>query len=360
MRKRMSWVAAGSLLFSIVAVIAMKPVVKSEAPPFAPPTADFPLSVGGVGLVESNTENIALSSAVPGLVMAVHVRAGDRVQAAQKLFSLDDREWQAELRVRRTELETARRELDRLASLPRPEDVVPVEAQVSEAEAQLEDARVQLRLMESVTDRRAIRQEELERRRHAFQAAQARAAEARAQLARLEAGAWEKDLAVTRARVALAAAHVQRVETEIERRITRAPVDGVVLQSIVRPGQYAAAGAAGPPMMLLGSVEPLHVRVDVDEHDAARVAPGAPAVASPRGNGSLRIPLEFVRFEPYIVPKRSLTGDSIERVDTRVLQVIYRVVPKDQPLFVGQQVDVLIQAAASSGAASTDRKPEAQ
>src|SRR6516225_11269054 len=74
-----------------------------------------------------------------------------------------------------------------------------------------------------------------------------------------------------------------------------------------------------------GSVTPLHVRVDVDEHDAWRVRGGAPAAASPRGNGSIRIPLEFVRFEPYVVPKKSLTGDSTERVDTRVLQIIYRV-----------------------------------
>jgi len=80
--------------------------------------------------------------------------------------------------------------------------------------------------------------------------------------------------------------------------------------------------------MILGSVTPLHVRVDVDEHDAWRVRGGALAAASPRGNGSIRIPLEFVRFEPYVIPKKSLTGDSTERVDTRVLQVIYRV--KDQ------------------------------
>jgi len=52
--------------------------------------------------------------------------------------------------------------------------------------------------------------------------------------------------------------------------------------------------------------------------------------------------LRFVRVEPYVVPKRSLTGDNTERVDTRVLQVIYEVADEDQPLFVGQQVDVFI------------------
>ncbi|MFA6046223.1 MAG: hypothetical protein WC718_14665, partial [Phycisphaerales bacterium] len=94
-----------------------------------------------------------------------------------------------------------------------------------------------------------------------------------------------------------------------------------------------------------GAVHPLHVRVDVDEHDSWRVDAGAKAFAYARGNKDINTPLEFVRFEPYVVPKKSLTGDSAERVDTRVLQVIYRFDPKDLPLFVGQQVDVFIKAA---------------
>ena len=98
--------------------------------------------------------------------------------------------------------------------------------------------------------------------------------------------------------------------------------------------------------MILGSVTPLHVRVDVDEHDAWRVRGGAQAVASPRGNGSTRIPLEFVRFEPYVIPKKSLTGDSTERVDTRVLQVIYRIRDGEPAVYVGQQMDVYIDGSA--------------
>jgi len=100
--------------------------------------------------------------------------------------------------------------------------------------------------------------------------------------------------------------------------------------------------------MIFGSVTPLHVRVDVDEHDAWRVRGGTQAVASPRGNGSIRIPLEFVRFEPYVIPKKSLTGDSTERVDTRVLQIIYRVKEQSAPLYVGQQVDVYIETPVKS------------
>ena len=69
-----------------------------------------------------------------------------------------------------------------------------------------------------------------------------------------------------------------------------------------------------------------------------------PAKAYPRGNNRQSIPLSFVRVEPYVIPKRSLTGENTERVDTRVLQVIYEVGSTDQPLFVGQQMDVFIEA----------------
>ena len=45
-----------------------------------------------------------------------------------------------------------------------------------------------------------------------------------------------------------------------------------------------------------------------------------------------------------MLPKKSLTGDSAERVDTRVLQVLYSFDPKSLPVYVGQQMDVFIEA----------------
>jgi hypothetical protein len=84
------------------------------------------------------------------------------------------------------------------------------------------------------------------------------------------------------------------------------------------------------------------VRADVDEKDAWRVRPGARGVASVRGNAEMRYELSFIRIEPYVVPKRNLTGDSAERTDTRVLQVIYRL-PESARVYAGQQLDVFIE-----------------
>jgi hypothetical protein len=103
--------------------------------------------------------------------------------------------------------------------------------------------------------------------------------------------------------------------------------------------------------MTMGRDDPLHVRADIDETEAWRVRPESPAMARLRGNPAISVPLSFVRFEPYVLPKKSLSGDMSERVDTRVLQVIYAFAPKDFPAFVGQQVDVFIKATGREDAA---------
>ncbi len=92
----------------------------------------------------------------------------------------------------------------------------------------------------------------------------------------------------------------------------------------------------------MGDTSRLNVRVDVDENEGWKVRAGAPAQAAERGNSNQKVALEFLRFEPYVVPKKSLTGDSTERVDTRVLQVIYRFKETKIPFRVGQQMDVFI------------------
>src|SRR3989449_9440433 len=127
----------------------------------------------------------------------------------------------------RAALQAARARLAKLEEEPRAEDLPPAEARVREAQANLADAEVQMRLIESVTDKRAVREEDIQRRRLAYKAAQARLAEADAQLALLKAGAWAPDLAVAKSEVAQAEAQLKLVETNIERLTTRSPIAGV-------------------------------------------------------------------------------------------------------------------------------------
>jgi HlyD family secretion protein len=345
------------VVFALWTVASSSRPVPAAEPVAQPAAAPFPSFVAGAGLIEASTENIAIGTHLAGIVTDVYVVVGSRVKAGDPLFKLDDRALQAELRIRQTALAQARAQLAKQESMPRPEEVPPAAARVKEAEASLADAQHQLALMESVTDKRAISQDDLNRRRFAVQEAAAKLAEQRAQLVLLKAGSWKPDTDIARAEVAAAEAQANATVTDLERLTVRAPVDGQVLQVKVRRGEFAQTGVLATPLILLGNVDQLHVRVDIDENDAWRVRSGASAFAFVRGNRELQTPLKFVRFEPFIVPKRSLTGDSTERVDTRVLQVLYRFDRNHLPVYVGQQMDVFIEAPAlASGGGATVRQ----
>lgn len=321
-----------------------KPTVPAE--PVAPPAkSPFAQPVAGAGIVESSSQNIAIGTPTPGVVMTVHVKHGQTVKKGDPLFTLDDRALRADLLVKQAALKVAEASVAKLAALPRVEDVPPVEASVSEMQAMVADMKSQLAMMEAVTDKRAIVQEELTRRRNAVIMADSRLAEAQARLAQLKAGAWAPDVAIAQAQVDSAKASVQATQTDLDRLTIRAPIDGQILQLNLRVGEFAQAGPLATPLIMLGDIDTLHVRVDIDENDAWRVKPEASAIASLRGNSSMKTNLTFVRIEPYVVPKRSLTGESVERVDTRVLQVIYAFKRADFPVYVGQQMDVYVNAA---------------
>jgi multidrug resistance efflux pump len=335
--------AALSLAFAILKITSSQPVHARQAPPAVPPSTVYANQVGAVGLAEAESENIAISLPVPGLVTRVDVKAGDRVRRGARLFSLDDRDLRAELALRQSSLALAETRLEKLAMSPRPEDLPPMEAKVREAEQLYADAALQLSLIESVRDKRAIRDEDLQRRRLAVKAAEARVDQAKAELARLKAGTWKPDLEIARGEVAEARRQVERVEADLSRLIVTAPIEGEILQCKVHAGEFAQAGPLAQPLILMGGTARLNVRADIDEQDAWRVKSGATATASVRGNSGERLPLRFVRVEPYVIPKRNLTGDSTERVDTRVLQVIFAL-DKGARVYAGQQLDVFIDA----------------
>jgi len=332
-----------ALAFSIFSVRHMTPAHVAAAPPQEPPASEFQRQVGGVGMVEPASENISIGVPVSGLLTEVRVKPGDVVQRGQALLRLDDRDLRAELALRVSNVDLAAARLERLKNAPRAEDIPPAEARVEQAKAQLADAESQLRIIEAVTDRRAVRTEDLERRRWAASSALAALRESEASLAQLKAGAWKQDILVMQAELDQARQQVERVRADLDRLTVTAPVQGVILQVKVRVGEFAAAGSLSQPLILMGSPGPLHVRVDVDEKDAWRVSPEARAHANARGNSKLRFPLAFVRMEPYVVPKRNLTGETTERTDTRVLQVIYRL-PGDAGVKAGQQMDVYIES----------------
>ncbi|WP_130471267.1 efflux RND transporter periplasmic adaptor subunit [Candidatus Magnetaquicoccus inordinatus] len=297
------------MIYAVVAGDETLPVAPPAAQPAASPYAS---TVAGAGLIEASSRNIALASPLPGIVQQIAVQPGQRVAAGELLFQLDERQIVAEIAVRKAALQVA-------------------ESRLVEAQAAAIESRFLLQQVKGLSDNRAVSREEVQKRESADAVARAR---------------------VNSSEAALRQAHaeVQAAETERERLHIRAPLAGEVLQVNIRPGELLSASNSAVAAVVLGETSLLHVRVDIDESDAWRLPHGGKATARLRGNAALQIPLQWVRVEPLVIPKQSLTGNSTERVDTRVLQVIFSFERGKLPVYVGQQLDVFIDAASAGGA----------
>ena len=143
-----------------------------------------------------------------------------------------------------------------------------------------------------------------------------------------------------------AAARMREVETRIQRSEMRSPVDGVVLNRLVRDEQFLPAGA---PLLRIGQLTQLEVETDVLSRDAFRVRPGnAVRIYGPGVGRALAaaMPGAVTRIHPTGVTKISSLGIEQQRVkvivrfdrdDPQVVQLL-----ADQQLGAGYRVRVRI------------------
>ncbi len=298
------WLAVAGVLLTIATLWGAREQPVPPPPLEPPPNNPYEATVAAAGIIEAVNENVRIAPPLSGLVTKVHVEVADHVNTGDPLFQLDDRELRAQLRTR-------------IDSLP------SASARIAEQEIRLRDVQDQLARLQSVKDPRAVSRDDVQRKWHEVEAA-------------------KRGLIRARADLRLAQTQRDEVQAVLERLTVRAPRAGTILQVNIRAGEFATVNTS-EPLILLGDTETLQVRADIDEVNAPMVMPGSPAVAYLKGRTQEAIPLTFKRIEPYIVPKRSLTGDNRERVDTRVLQVIYQFQKPNFPVYVGQQVDVFIE-----------------
>ncbi len=301
-----------ALLAAIAGVIACVKVVgkSAERPPEKPPTVQpsrspYPVSVAATGIIEAARENVAVATSKPGLVTRVHVQVGSRVKSGDPLFQLDDREARA-----------------RAASL---------ETQITVGRASLAAEKVLLENAES------------EAQRATTLAKTGAGSTADAENKGFLKQNWAARCAKIEADIAASESALAEARTIIDVLTVKSPRDGTILRLSLREGEYAAVNPP-EPLMVLGDIDTLQVRADVDEQNAPLITTNAPATAYLKGYTQDPLPLTFLRIDPYVVPKKSLTGESTERVDTRVLQVIFQLPQRPgKPLYVGQQVDLYIE-----------------
>jgi HlyD family secretion protein len=338
-------------------------VVSSHREPAQPPVFDpapnpYPDGIYANGIVESDQahgSNVNLYPEVPGTVTEVLVKAGQDVKRGTPLLRIDDRVQRATAQQLQAQAQAARALLDELHAQPRPEALLVAQAQLAAAEAAAKSARDAYDKQQHAfeLDAHAVSRDTLDNAHNAWLVADANRVTAQRQLDLTRTGAWEFDLRNQEAQVLALAKAYESSRALLDKYTVRAPDDGSILAINVASGGYVTSqgvydtytqASNDPPIVFGSPAASLAVRCYVDEILIPRMnVPGAiKAQMFVRGTKTA-VPLEFVRLEPYVSPKISLSDQRQERVDVRVLPVVFRFqASASQRVYPGQLVDVYI------------------
>lgn len=326
-------------------------------PAFDPPTNPYVTGIYAEGIVESvqsSGENINVYPEVPGTVKEILVSEGQQVRQGTPLLLIDPSVQKATTEQQKSAAEAAHALLEELRAEPRKEILDVNEAQVVAAQAALKTAQDELTKQKAAyeMDPRSISKDALDSAINAEAVAQANLAVAQRQRDLTKAGAWVFDIQnQERTYNALEKSYLAS-DALLTKYTLRAPADGVVLSistiigAYVSPqGAYDSYTQGMDPVLVLGTPQKnLQIRCYIDEILVPRLPSPSrmKAQMSIRGS-SVKVPLDYVRMQPYVSPKIELSDEKLERVDVRVLPIIFKIdKPNDVNLYPGELVDVYI------------------
>lgn len=329
----------------------------AQPPVFNPASNPYAQAIYAEGIVESDQpsgENISVYPEVPGTVKQILVAEGQAVHKGDPLVLIDDSIQRAATEQLQSQAQAAMSLLHELKAEPRKENLDVAESQVEAAKATLKTAEDALTKQEASyeIDPKSISKDALDNAINAEAVAKANLSVAKKQYDLTKAGAWSYDIAnQERQQNALQKSYISSTAL-LSKYTLRAPRDGIVLSinstpgSLVSPqGSYDSYTQGMLPVLVLGSPqESLNVRCYVDEILVHRLpAPNKmKAQLSVRGSGT-KLALDYVRMQPFVSPKIELSDQRTERVDVRVLPVIFRIEKSENTyLYPGELVDVFI------------------
>jgi HlyD family secretion protein len=349
-------VATVGILAGLVAAYIFGIERKAQPPVFKPVGNPFESAIYANGMIESDLpsgENINIFPQVSGPITKVLVQEGQTVKVGTLLFTIEDSVQRATTAQLKLQSEAALTLLNELKAEPRPETLTIATAQVGLAESNLKLARGQYDKDRAAydLDPRAIVKNLLDTAEDTVLQATAALDVARKQYELTKAGAWSYDLTnQVQQYEALKQAYLA-ANAQLRYYSVKAPVDGVVLAVNATVGGYVSSQGNydtytelfNPLVIMSGPQEFMDVRCYVDEILISRLPSKWHIQAQMQLMGTdIKLPLEFVRVQPYVSPKIELSNQKQEQVDLRVLPVIFRFEKKDAPVYPGQMVDVFI------------------
>jgi len=326
-------------------------------PAFSPATNPYPKGIYANGIIESDQpsgENINVYPEVSGTVKQILVGEGQEVKKGQVLLILDDSVQRATAEQLESQSQAAFTLLQELKAQPRKETLDVNEAQVVAAQAALKTAQDAMDKQRAAYELnpKSVSKDALDSAANAVATAQANLDVACKQRDLTKAGAWIYDINNQEKTYNALYKSFLSASALLSKYTLRAPSDGKVLaispivgSYVSGQGTYDTYTQGMTPVLVLGSSHAhLNVRCYVDEILVPRLPDPSKMKAQMSVRGAdVKVPLQFVRMQPFVSPKIELSDQRLERVDVRVLPVIFRVEkPKACNLYPGQLVDVYI------------------
>ena len=328
-------------------------------PAFNPAMNPYAHGIYATGIVESlqpNGSNINIFPEVPGTVVQILVSEGTRVSKGTPLLLLDDSVQKATVAQQKAQAEAALSLLQELKAQPRLETLRVSKAQLDAAAANLKTARDSNDKVKKshALDPKSVSKDQLDSAENAFLVAKTNLEVAQKQYELTKAGAWIYDIQNQQHQYEALSKTYESGQALLAKYILRAPVDGVVMAINTAQGNFASSSGSYntytqgyDPAIVMGlHQEFLAVRCYIDEILIPKMLPPNNTEAQMQVRGTVtRIPLTFDRIQPYVIPKIQLSNERQERVDVRVLSVVFRFKPpQDLNIYPGMLVDVYVES----------------
>ena len=293
------------LLIGVVSAYIFSIEKKPQPPAFNPASNPYAKGIYANGIIESyqaNGANINVYPEVPGTIKQILVSEGAIIKKGAPLILIDDS-------VQRATVEQQKSQVD-LAS-----------ANLKSSQDQLDKLRTSSEL-----EPRSVSKNDLDNAANAVN--------------------------VAKANIEVARKQYELGQTLLSKYTIKAPIDGSILSINTAVGSYISAqgtydsySQGFTPILVMGSSQTyIGVRCYIDEILISRLPQASQMHAQMLIRGTnISIPLEYVRVQPYVSPKIELSSQRTERVDVRVLPVVFKFKkPKDINIYPGQLVDVYI------------------
>ncbi len=332
---------------------------KPLPPAFNPAQNPYAHGVYATGIVESyqtNGANINIFPEVPGTIAQILVSEGAQVCKGTPLLVLDDSVQRATVLQQKASAEAALSLLQQLRAQPRLENLRVSKGQLDYAAASLKTSLDSLEKVKKsyALDPKSVSKDQLDSAENAYKTAKANLGVAQRQYELTKAGAWIFDIQNQQHQYDALSKTYESGKALLTKYTLRAPVDGVILAINAAVGNFASSGGTYStytqgydPTIVMGlPQEFLAVRCYIDEILVPRMLPPGQTNAQMQVRGTTtRIPLSFDRIQPYVSPKIQLSNERTERVDVRVLPVLFRFKPpKDLNIYPGMLVDVYVES----------------